>query len=187
MLKLLKGYINLISDEEIRQDVIFLLSFPEVQVAFSKGSTYAGSNHPEDENKPYGLLLHTLRVTNVAVQLGRSGDTTSPDFYNTIIASAILHDVPYKFKENGYTNMQHAEDNALWYATNSKLTGEKKIAILTCILHHMGKWDTYGTTDKMKYSITPEATIVHLADNLASRKNIIVNVDCLDYLRSNLD
>ena len=184
---LLKDYIDLIQDEEIKNELYRLMQFPEVQAAFSKGSTYAGSNHPADENKPYGLLLHTLRVANVAVQLARSGEGVNSETYDILIASAILHDIPYKFKENGYTDMAHAHKNSLWFVENTKLTGDKKDKILTCILNHMGKWDSYGMSDKEKYPPNELSVIIHLADNLASRKNIYVNIDCVDYLKSNLD
>ena len=187
MLNLLKQYVYLIQDIEIRNDVLQLLSKTVIQEAFAKGSTYAGSNHPEDENKAYGLLLHSLRVVNVATQLFRSDYNTQQIDYDILIDSGILHDVPYKFKENGYTDLNHAHSNAVWFSENTTLIGDKKAKILACILHHMGKWDTSTSSDKEKYPLTNLAWVLHLADNLASRKNILVNIDCIDYLKINLD
>jgi hypothetical protein len=187
MLSLLKQYVYLIQDIDIRTDLIHLLGKSEVQSAFSKGSTYSGSNHPEDENKAYGLLLHSLRVVNVAIQLLRSDYSVQQLDYDILIASGILHDVPFKFKENGYTDLNHAHSNAVWFSENTTLTGDSKSKILSCILHHMGRWDTSTSSDKEKYPLTNLAWVLHLADNLASRKNILVNVDCVDYLKVNLD
>lgn len=185
-IKLLQDYIDLIQDDVIRKELYRLMQKTEVQAAFSKGSTYAGSNHPQDENMAYGLLKHTLRVANLAIQLLRSYPNMASLDFDIIIASAILHDIPYKFKSNGFTNLRHAYDNAVWFSQNTKLPEDKKTPIISCILYHMGRWDNTNNSDKDSITPTLHGWILHLADNIASRKNINVNIDCVDYLKENL-
>lgn len=185
-IKLLKDYITLIQDDEIQEELYRLMQKTEIQQGFSLGSTYAGSNHPADENTSYGLLLHTLRVANVVAQLYRSYPEYNTLELDILLASAILHDVPYKFKENGYTNLRHAYDNAYWFMQNSELPIDKKYPIVGCILHHMGKWCPVETKDKETFPMNHLTWFLHLADNISSRKNIFINVDCMEYLKENL-
>lgn len=187
MLNLLNDYANLIQNETIREDTQRLLNLPEVQQAFKYPSSISGLYHPQDEKGEYGLLLHTLRVCNVAIQLYRSVEdySNNPIAYDILIASSLLHDVPYKYIGDS-SNRQHAKDNALWFGENTNLIGEFRDKIATCLYYHMGRWDLHSHTD---YNIFPNnllAWTIHQVDNLVSRANIFVDVNSVEYLRSNL-
>lgn len=186
-MSLLKDYIGLIANEQIRAEVERLIYKDECLACLKRPSSYTGDYHPKDEFREYGQLVHTLRVTNVAIQLFRSAssDRLHLDF---VIAGALLHDVPTKFmEESGYANLTHAVDNAQWFLDNTLLPDEYKNAIVTCIINHMGIWETSKARLLEQYPPTPEAWVVHLADSLSSCRNISVDVEDIGYIRNKID
>ena len=187
MFNTLSNYINLINNEEIREDVIKLMNRPEVGEAFKYPSSSTGLFHPADENQPWGLLIHTLRVCNVAIQLYRCVEDYSNNTiaYDILIASALLHDVPYK-NIDGKSNKNHAHDNAVWFSQNSTMPMEVRTQIANCIQWHMGRWDSNNHTDYDKFPNNLLSWSLHQSDCIVSRKNISVGIDCIDYIKSNL-
>lgn len=187
MIKLLDDYINLIYNEPLREDTKRLLYLPEVQDAFKYPSSISGKFHPQDENGEWGLLLHTLRVCNIAIQLYRCVEDYSNNTpaYDILIASALLHDVPYK-NINGKSNYNHAHDNAKWYNQNSFNQVNIRQEVAKVIMWHMGRWQVENHSDYTQFPNNLLAWTLHQADALASRSNILVNVDSVEYLRSNL-
>lgn len=187
MLNLLNDYINLIDYAPLRENTKKLLYSTEVQQAFKYPSSISGKFHPQDESGEYGLLLHTLRVCNTAIQLYRSVEDYSNNkfAYDVLVASSLLHDVPFK-NVDGRSNYNHAHDNAVWVSNNLAIQGEHKKQIIIAIMYHMGRWQVENHSD---YNIFPNnllAWTLHQADCLSSRANILVNVDSVEYLRSNL-
>ena len=191
MLNLLQGYINLIQDEEIKKVVKTLFREKTVQMCMEHASSYSGHNHPEDEFCKFGQLLHTLRVCNIALQLYRSVPGATRIDYDIVIAGSLLHDVPYKFNfETGYTEMNHAVLNAKWFYAKSEQLGFKNQArdiITSCILNHMGKWEVSRDFTFDEFLPCEHSWCVHLADNLSSRKNILIDISNLNYLEENLN
>ena len=85
--------------------------------------------------------------------------------------------------------MNHAVLNAKWFYAKSEQLGFKTQArdiITSCILNHMGKWEV--SRDFMFDEFLPceHSWCVHLADNLSSRKNILIDISNLNYLEENL-
>ena len=191
MLKLLVGYIDLIQDDGIKNLVKTLFADKQVQMCMEHASTYSGHNHPEDEFCKFGQLKHTLRVCNIAIQLYRSIPGATSIDYDIIIASSLLHDVPYKFSfETGYTELNHAVLNAKWFYMKTEqlnFKGEVRDKITSCILNHMGKWET--SRDSLFDTFTPDqyTWAVHLADSISSRKNVIIDISDLNYIKENLN
>lgn len=186
MFDLLIKYANLINDNSIKEDTLNLLKLPQVMEAFRYPSSISGMFHPKDEIGEYGLLLHSMRVCNVAIQLYRSVEEYSNNTiaYDILIASSLLHDVPYKNIE-GVPNTKHSYTNAEWYFKNSELDNNIKEQITSCILHHTGRWQAENHSDYSKFPNNLLSWTIHQADNLASRSNILVDVDTIDYLKSN--
>lgn len=187
MFNLLKDYCDLIHREDIKTDTIRLLNQPEVLEAFKYPSSISGLFHPQDEIGEYGLLLHSLRVCNFAIQLYRCIEDHSNNSlaYDILIASALLHDVPYKNIE-GVSNYKHAYTNAEWYYKNSKLDKEIKDRITSCILHHTGRWLAENHSDYQKFPSDLLCWSIHQADCMSSRKNILIDINSIDYIKSNL-
>lgn len=183
---MLNKYIDLIEDSEIKNEVNRLIHRDECIACLRRSSSSTGDFHPADEFSEWGQLLHTLRVTNLAVQIYRSVEYNRLDM-DIIIAGALLHDVPYKFMlESGYCNMTHAVDNGLWFLDNTILCGYKKESIATCIINHMGKWETSQSAILNTYPMTSQAWAVHLADSISSCKNINVDIQDINYLRNKI-
>lgn len=199
MYNILESYVNLIHYEPLRQDTWNLLNLNEVKQAFEYPSSISGKYHPQDEFAKYGLLLHSLRVCNLAVQLYRCSEDYSYNrvAYDTLIASALLHDVPYKYIGN-YTNKTHAHDNSIWYSQNSKMENyiealseipmvkKYKENIEICIMYHMGRWDLQEHSDYKQFPLNLLAWTLHQSDVIVSRSNILVNINSVEYLKSNM-
>lgn len=187
MIKLLQDYIDLISYKPLREDTMRLLYLPEVQNAFKYPSSISGKFHPQDESGEYGLLLHTLRVCNTAIQLYRCVEdySNNPLAYDILIAGALLHDVPFK-NVDGRSNYNHAHDNAKWYNQNSTVDEDIKQEVAKVIMWHMGRFSLQSHSDYKEFPNNLLAWTLHQGDCICSRSNILVNVDSVDYLRSNL-
>lgn len=181
-------YVELINEPKLKTFVTEALANPLVCNCLSKPSTYAGNNHPQDEFIPSGLALHTARVCNIAIQMYRCFPDATVFEQDLIIAGSILHDVPYKFLvESGYPNHNHAVDNARWFLQEAKDLPQEIISgVASIVVNHMGKWNSSYDSLLEQYPVTRLSWVVHLADNIASRKNIFVAVDDVEYLKENL-
>lgn len=187
MFNLLREYCNLIQDENIKADTFRLLETPEVLEAFRYPSSISGKFHPQDEIGEYGLLLHSLRVCNFVIQLYRCVEDYSDNTlaYDILVASALLHDVPCKNIE-GKPNTNHSYSNAEWYYKNSRLNKEIKDKITSCILHHTGRWQAENHSDYSKFPNDLLCWCIHQADCMSSRRNILIDINSIDYIKSNL-
>lgn len=134
---------------------------------WSAPSSSSGKHHPVDEHGAGGLVLHTVRVFNVAESMIPSlvGCTILGAGHPDIIkAGAILHDI-YRYGlldiAELATNKAHPE-----YAANAILTMiediPQKKQIAFCVERHMGRWG----------QVLPNSTdewIVHFADTIATK------------------
>lgn len=185
LLNILREQLNLIQDIDIKKDATHFISMPEIRSAFMQTSSSTGLYHPVDENSKYGLLVHTLRVITVAILLFNTGGNVHnrQEEFDCLILAALLHDVPFKIKESSFANRNHAKDNALFFAENTTLTGDKKDLVLSAILNHNGRWESACGDDFDKYPQTEMGAILHLADYIASRNNIRVEINSMDYVK----
>ena len=183
-------YIELIKDKDIKAYAQHLLSEPIVQECLSKPSTYGGNNHPKDEFVPLGLCLHSMRVCNIALQMYRCYPDANVLEQDLLIVGSLLHDVPHKFlHESGYPNRNHAIDNGDWLVAqpiSGTLPWEWVKEIASMVYNHMGKWNSSYDKILEDYPMTRLSWIVHLADNISARTNVIVNIEDMEYLKENL-
>lgn len=143
-------------------------------------SSLTGNNHPPDENKVGGLVLHTKRVVRTVVAFWDTFPTNSQEELNLdlLIASAILHDCwkcglagrELKDKEgNLQTDPLHpiyAYQGLFHLKPDYKEIYETVCAIISI---HMGKWAPYKLNIRDNKTRTMGA-FLHLADALCSQK-----------------
>lgn len=141
----------------------------------------SGKYHTPDENGPLGTILHSRRVANVSMEIAKAmGIVTYTD---EMVCAALLHD-SFKYGENRgpHTVKNHPEiaadmvvDFIKGSAYNEVLTKEQKLVIWGCIMYHMGQWGQ-GKSKKPLGKFTDHEMCMHLADVVASRNNITINV-----------
>lgn len=164
--KSLEQCISRIEDKQIRAFVAKAVrSSPKY--FWTASSSTSGKHHPVDEHGVGGLVLHTVRVFNVAESLIPSliSCTTfgagNPD---VIRAGAILHDIRrYGLQDEAeaFTNKDHPELAAKVIREMDAVFPQKRL-IAFCVERHMGRWG----------QILPNSTdewLVHFADTIATK------------------
>jgi succinate dehydrogenase flavin-adding protein (antitoxin of CptAB toxin-antitoxin module) len=168
--------LRLIGDLAIREFVEkVLLAVPEYFFIIPASST--GKYHPTYALGAGGLARHVRAAVWIAVELTRMEDYT-PHELDVVVASLLLHDCLKNGKENGGATL--AEHPILMSQfIKDKFPDEKLESldeILSCIETHMGRWITnYKGEVVLKKPETRLQKIVHLADYIASRKQLEFN------------
>ena len=172
--QLLQERINKVEDEKLRvlvQDCVGDLP----RHFWMKPSSSTGKYHPKDEHLPGGLVLHTCRVVDTAIQLYESHyfDVSKDE----LIVTCILHDCA-RFGLDEKSTMHSIKNHATmgeWYFRTKSMevddTGKHIVdygvpdesleRIAQSIGRHMGRWYTPGPESPLDW-------IVHLADMVAS-------------------
>ena len=138
---------------------------------FIKPSSSSGKYHPQDEFCTGGLVLHTLRVIEVADLLCDVHDITG-ERRQDILEACIFHD-SIKYGNPDQNNVKTVKEHPVLPAFYLDISTKVDSLIRT----HSGKfydfvsdeWDN-GTLDQI---------IVHEADFIASRRNVDISVDQL--------
>lgn len=168
---------------------------------FEMPASTSGKNHSEEDCKTGGQILHLKKAFVLAkAAIYKNFLDNNPDRDDIILASTLIHDMPYKFvwstEKDGYvTDKLHPFVSAglIWEANKSEsyLTRNKfLVPIVVCVYHHMGRWGDYRSktakaikdrigSDFDFYSSTMSRAImcVHEADYWASRRDITVEVE----------
>lgn len=163
----------------------FVLGFLDTEVPdyFAEvPASSSGKYHPAESLGYGGLCRHTIAVAKVVMELGRVSFFKFTAFdKELLIAAALLHD---SFKQGspceGHTIKQHprvAVDHLLAYGkkiSDEQTDPHKKESairisrqIASLVLTHMGEWGNNGINNNAQL-------VLHLADLVASRKNIKV-------------
>jgi len=141
-------------------------------------SSNTGRYHPKDEFVDGGLVLHTKRAVRVAMHLCEALSIMGLE-KDCVIAAALMHDL---CKNGMPENSGHTVDGHgfLWIELARSRMPKNQFTknhvyrtISRLILYHMGKFDTPYILD---WSDTL-ATCVYLADYIASRRDVLVNVE----------
>lgn len=148
----------------------------------------SGKYHPAHSLGEGGLIRHTKAVVHLTVHLlAMEGIEPHETPYSLAIAAAILHDCCKKADHERYTAFDHPLRAAkLIEATYDRLAptlpdtvpdGTTLAAVRTlCSLvsSHMGRWnlDTRTGTE-LPRPLTPLQRLIHTADYLASRKQLL--------------
>ena len=133
---------------------------------WTASSSSSGKHHPIDEHGKGGLVLHTVRVFNVAEVfipslVGSDSMQAHPD---VIRAGALLHDLyRYGVKDvaEDTTNKLHAELAAKVLDGMSEDFPLKK-AVVFCVERHMGRWGQVLPNSMDEW-------LVHFSDGIATK------------------
>jgi putative nucleotidyltransferase with HDIG domain len=157
--------VSRIEDRTIR--LFVAKAFREAPKYFwTASSSSSGKHHPVDEHGKGGLVLHTVRVFNVAevfvpALVGSESMGVHPD---VIRAGALLHDL-YRYGTKDVaedtTNKLHAE-LAAKALSNMVEDFPLKKAIIFCVERHMGKWGQVLPNSMDEW-------LVHFADGIATK------------------
>jgi 3'-5' exoribonuclease len=162
--------IEAIGDADLRQLMFRIFSTPEVERLF-KVAPAARSMHHAFRS---GLLEHTVSVTTVARALARHYRLSE----DLVIAGALLHDLGKIWELEIGPSIEYTDDGRLLgHLTMETLFVERMMGeidrfppeirrhLLHILLAHHGEYE-YGSPRRPK---TPEALLVHMADNLDSK------------------
>lgn len=174
--------INKIQTEDIRNFAVSVLDIlPEY--FFSVPSSSSGKYHPEDEIAEGGLVLHTLKVKKVLDELFITEVEEFTDREKDLLRVAALFHDGWKsgdqdeYEENQHTSFYHPILGSIKIQLKSVLEGfdyDDANYIADAISTHMGKWNTSKRdTGELPTPKTKAEKFLHLADYIASRKNIL--------------
>lgn len=178
---LLETDLNLFTDVGVRKFVQNCLDdFPSY--FWTAPASGTGKYHPEDENVEGGLVLHTRRVIRVVLLLADMYDLNWSE-RDILVAAAFLHDSWSKGRNSKSNNINTDPYHPLYVEEKFPLTpyGDQHIpqsvytAIMECVASHSGKY----SVSKLLNSDRKLPRILQLADYLASRRGITVDLEVL--------
>lgn len=166
----------------------------------------SGKYHPACSLGEGGLVRHTRAVVRIACHLlDMQGIYPEERQYSIALAACILHDCCKKADHEKHTAFLHPrraaeliaqQANTLWPADMAALTpataGEllehparayaatapAVRCIMAAVESHMGRWNfNTRTGEELPTPLTPMQRLVHAADFLASRKDVLVTLE----------
>lgn len=134
-----------------------------------------GKYHSGWSNMHGGLVHHSRAVAYMTKELARSYQLEEIET-DAAIAAAILHDVTkYGLPGNQHTTKDHDLCAALYLQHLSKQF-PKPVPMLqeicSTVLHHFGPWTSHVKAKKFPEEYSRMEQLVHVADMVASRKEI---------------
>ena len=187
-----KNELRAIKDQRIRNFAILLLN-EAPDYFYHEPASSTGKYHPKYALGEKGLVRHTkavVRFYNYIVTLEQYKNKLQDNEEDLGRVACLIHDAlkygdqkEYQDKINNgkkaYTCVDHPIRAALYIklkAEESELNDSEITVLMRAVSSHMGEWNT----DRNKKEILPKPTeflqeIVHLADYLASRKDLDVD------------
>jgi HD superfamily phosphohydrolase YqeK len=180
--------LKLIKSHVIRQFTIDCLAEAPDYFWTLPAST-GGEHHATDEIKEGGLILHTRRVVRMCQHLiGMSETLWTPKLEDKLISAAILHDTfrcGRKGREKYCPKIRDDPDSELVLCTDSmhplypawelkeiaEKYGDFAQEILQAIAQHYGRWL------KIKVETSGVGRVLHMADYIASRRDVHIDLD----------
>jgi len=182
-----KEEIAAISDEYLRNFVVYMLQ-EAPDYFWEVGASSTGKYHPEYTLGKLGLAKHVKAATmilNHFFELEYFQNMFTEEERNCMRVAIMLHDRDKcGYDGSKYTVFEHpnliAEAVRKWKGETSYLTDDQLEMIAKCCESHMGQWNTSKRSSVVLKKPHDDMTImVHLADYLASRKDITVNFENL--------
>lgn len=171
-IKLFERELNLIKNDELRQQVTAYLETATPTYFWEIGASSSGKYHPKFAQGEGGLVRHTKAVVMFAEELLQmSSYVYMKDIYKDyVIAACLVHDtVKYGLTEeiDKTTYSQHASNAANYFSAFvfSEYDEFPSEILLGAIKAHMGQW----STNKEDRPFTSVDRCVHMADYMASR------------------
>jgi len=178
--RLMLEEIDKLQNEENRKFAHTLLSnVPDY--FFSVPASSSGKYHPSNDLGNGGLVRHSISVVRMLEHLLEPyGYYDFDDEQKELLKiAALFHDCMKSGTQEEYEKNKHTKFLHPLYAANFIMTTtikngypyEKALFICNAVISHMGQWNTNGTA-KLPTPETPDQKVLHLADYLASRKDI---------------
>ena len=196
MKEIFNSVLNTFENEDIRKFAVDRLNNAS-DYFFSVPASSSGKYHPKISLGEGGLVRHTVAVVrflNHMLAVESIGNQFSSRERDLLRVAAICHDMCKSGTQADYEKNNHTKfDHPLMEANdirNSKLLPPDEIELIAhCIESHMGQWNTDKRNPGIvlpkpqdKYQI-----IVHLADYLASRKDIEMSFENLPETKKGQD
>ena len=187
--------INSLSIDDIKEFGFALLhTIPSY--FFTAPASSSGKYHPQNDLGEGGLVRHSISVRKMLRHLLEPNG-----YYNFSVReiellelATLFHDCfksgsQLEYEANIHTKFIHpvlAANHIIMEAVNHNFDYESANFIASAIISHMGQWNTnHSEPGTLPLPNTPAQKVLHLADYLASRKDI--NMDIPDPYKSDPD
>lgn len=173
-----KKELGYISEPQLRSVIRDILNDEAPDYFYKVPSSSTGKWHPQDERGEGGLVLHTRRCVAVGMHLCRAWNLEEK-VTDLIVAACLIHDLYKNGKvDSGRTDSMHPYYPRQFLKERGKRVQEKVWdAIILGVECHSGRWSPALTSTTFLGEPFDIRHIVHLADFICSRENIIVDPD----------
>lgn len=183
--RLMVDEIDTIKDIDNRKFALILLSkVPDY--FFSVPASSSGKYHPKNDLGEGGLVRHSISVARMLDHLLEPYGyfDFNEEQKDLLKIAALFHDCMKSGTQEEYEKGKHTKFLHPLYAANFIMTEaitnsysyEKALFIYNAVIAHMGQWNT-NVTGELPTPKTPDQKVLHLADYLASRKDINMEFD----------
>lgn len=160
---------------------------------FTVPASSSGKYHPKNDLGEGGLVRHSISVVRMLEHLLEPfGYFDFDDEQKELLKiAALFHDCMKSGTQEEYEKGKHTKFLHPLYAANFIMTVaiecgypyEKAIFIYDTVIAHMGQWNTNKNEgcSKLPTPVSPGQRVLHLADYLASRKDINMEFDEVYY------
>lgn len=179
--------VSSITSDDIRGFALSLLNkVPEY--FFTVPASSSGKYHPKNDLGEGGLVRHSISVERMLKHLLEPDEyfDFTPRQVDLLIVAALFHDclksgTQEEYEQGKYTKFLHPLYASNFIMTQSVLMGfdyNDALFISSAVISHMGQWNTSKNgPGKLPTPETPAQKALHLADYLASRKDINMEVE----------
>ena len=179
--------IETIKDETVKKFALYLLeTVPDY--FFEIPASSSGKYHPAMDHGEGGLVRHSIAVKKMLEHLLVIKDGCfeyMPKYRDYLIVCALFHDSfksgtqedYYENKHSKFLHPVYAANNVMFRAIEFGLDYNDAKYMADVIISHMGQWNT----SKREKGIlptpqSPQQELLHMADYLASRKDISIEI-----------
>jgi len=185
--RLILEEIDTLQDEENRRFANNLLAnVPDY--FFTVPASSSGKYHPQNDLGVGGLVRHSISVARMLDHLLEpEGYYNFSDEQKELLKiAALFHDCMKSGTQEEYEKNEHTKFLHPLYAANyimniaivSRYSYEKALFIYNAVISHMGQWNTSKMEGgELPKPVAPAQKILHMADYLASRKDINMEFD----------
>lgn len=185
--KMMVNEINTIHSDDIRElGLVMLDSVPDY--FFSAPASSSGLYHPKSDLGEGGLVRHSICVKRMLEHIMRIEEYSflHERTRDLLALAALFHDCLKSGTQNDYqlnkhTKFLHPINGAAFVMTECvkhSFPWEDTKFLIDVIASHMGQWNTSSREiGTLPYPESPTQKLLHLADYLASRKDINMDIE----------
>ena len=155
---------------------------------FTVPASSSGKYHPKNDLGEGGLVRHSISVVRMLEHLLEpEGYFDFADEQKELLKiAALFHDcmksgTQEEYEKNKHTKFLHplyAANFIMSIAIESEYPYERALFIYNAVISHMGQWNTNkNESGKLPEPVTVSQKVLHLADYLASRKDINMTLE----------